>query len=81
MFSASTVLDVRGGLNYYHNVTATQGNGLTTSTEVGIPGANIDEFTSGLSQINIGGYSGPVLGFSASQPWDRSEQTWNIAST
>ena len=80
VFSSSTVLDVRGGLNYYHNVTATQGNGLTTSTEVGIPGANLDDYTSGLSQINIGGYSGPVLGFSASQPWDRSEQTWNIAS-
>jgi hypothetical protein len=81
VFSATTVLDVRGGLNYYHNVTVTEGDGLNTSTEVGIPGANLDAFTSGLSQINIGGYSGPVLGFSASQPWDRSEQTWNIAST
>lgn len=81
VFSATTVLDVRGGLNYYHNVTVTQGDGLTTSTEVGIPGANLDDFTSGLSQINIGGYSGPVLGFSASQPWDRSEKTWNVATT
>jgi hypothetical protein len=81
VFNASTVLDVRGGLNYYHNVTVTEGDGLNTSTEVGIPGANLDAFTSGLSQINIGGYSGPVLGFSASQPWDRSEQTWNLAST
>ena len=26
VFSAKTVLDVRGGLNYYHNVTATQGS-------------------------------------------------------
>ena len=73
-----TVLDVRGGLNYYHNVTATTGNGLNTSTDVGIPGANLDEFTSGVSQINIGGYSAPVLGFSASQPWDRSEKTWSV---
>jgi outer membrane receptor protein involved in Fe transport len=81
IFSAATVLDVRGGLNYYHNVTSTEGHGLTTSTEIGIPGANLDEYTSGLSQINIGGYSGPVLGFSASQPWDRSEKTWNVATT
>ncbi len=79
--SASTVIDVRGGLNYYHNVTQTQGTGLNTSTEVGIPGANLDEFTSGLSQINIAGYSGPVLGFSGSQPWDRSEKTWTVAGT
>ena len=78
MFSAKTVLDVRGGLNYYHNVTSTQGDGLTTSKDVGIPGANLDEFTSGLSQISIGGYADPVLGFSASQPWDRSEKTWNF---
>ena len=42
-----TVLDVRGGLNYYHNITTTTGDGLTTSTDVGIPGANLDEFTSG----------------------------------
>jgi carboxypeptidase family protein len=81
VFSAATVLDVRGGVNYYHNVTSTEGNGLDTSTEIGIPGANLDEYTSGLSQINIGGYSGPVLGFSASQPWDRSERTVNIATT
>ena len=78
VFSAKTLLDVRGGLNYYHNVTSTVANGLTTSADVGIPGANIDEFTSGLSQFSISGYSDPVLGFSASQPWDRSEKTWNF---
>ncbi|MEO7270789.1 MAG: carboxypeptidase-like regulatory domain-containing protein [Vicinamibacterales bacterium] len=78
VFSAKTVLDVRGGLNYYHNVTTPQGSGLTTSKDVGIPGANLDAFTSGLSQISIGGFSDPVLGFSASQPWDRSEKTWNF---
>ena len=81
VFSPTMVMDVRGGVNYYHNVTWTEGNGLTTSTDVGIPGANLDEYTSGMSSINIGGYSGPVLGFSASQPWDRSEETWNIATT
>ena len=81
VFSGRTVLDVRGGVNYYHNVTTTEGHGLTTSTEVGIPGANLDDYTSGITSININGHSGPVLGFSASQPWDRSEETWNIATT
>ena len=81
VFNAKTVLDVRGGLSYYHNVTSTEGNGLTTSTEVGIPGANLDEYTSGISQISIGGHSDPLLGFSASQPWDRSEKTWNATAT
>src|SRR3954462_10397062 len=81
VISGQTVLDVRGGLNYYHNVTATTGNGLTTSTEVGIPGANLDEYTSGVSTFSIGGYTDPMLGFSASQPWDRSEKTWNTTAT
>jgi hypothetical protein len=79
--SSTMVLDIRGGLNYYRNVTESEGHGLTTSTDIGIPGANINEFTSGLSQISIGGYSDPVLGFSASQPWDRYEKTWGVATT
>jgi hypothetical protein len=82
VMSAKTVLDVRGGLNYYRNQTSTTGNGLTTSTDVGIPGANLNEFTSGISQITINnGFSNPALGFSNSQPWDRWEKTYNIAGT
>jgi hypothetical protein len=80
VFSQTTVLDVRGGLNYYHNVTTTQGHGLTTSTDLGIPGANLDDYTSGISSINVNGHSGPLLGFSNSQPWDRSEKTWSVTS-
>jgi hypothetical protein len=81
VFSAKTVLDVRGGVSYYRNVTSTTGDGLTTSTDVGIPGANLDQYTSGLSNISIGGYGDPLLGFSASQPWDRSEKTWNVVTS
>jgi hypothetical protein len=81
VISAKTVLDVRGGLNYYKNVTTTQGNGLTTSTDVGIPGANLNEYTSGVSSIAIASHGDPMLGFSASQPWDRSEKTWNFTTT
>ena len=80
-FNATTLLDVRGGLNYYKNTTITTGDGLTTSTDVGIPGANLDRYTSGLSTISIGNFSDPILGFSASQPWDRGEKTWNVVST
>ena len=81
VISAKTVLDVRGGLNYYRNITSTTGQGLTTSTDVGIPGANLNDFTSGISTININSYTGPLLGFSASQPWDRWEKTWNTTAT
>jgi hypothetical protein len=81
VISAKTVLDVRGGLNWYHNVTDTTAAGLTTATDVGIPGVNLDAYTSGISQITIGGHSDPLLGFSASQPWDRGEKTWSIVSS
>jgi hypothetical protein len=81
VISAKTVLDVRGGLNYYRNITSTTGDGLTTSKDVGIPGANLNDFTSGISSININSYTGPLLGFSASQPWDRWEKTWNSTAT
>ena len=81
VISAKTVLDVRGGLNYYRNITSTTGQGLTTSQDLGIPGANLNDFTSGISSININSYTGPLLGFSASQPWDRWEKTWNGTAT
>jgi hypothetical protein len=81
VFSSSLIMELRGGLNYYHNVATTEANGLNQSTEAGIPGANLDDYTSGLSRITIGGYSAPVLGFSPSLPWDRSEKTWSVATT
>jgi hypothetical protein len=57
-------------------VAISQGHGLKTSEEVGIKGANLDDFSSGLTSINIGGFSGPVLGFANSMPWDRGEKTY-----
>jgi hypothetical protein len=77
--SQSLIMEWRAGFSKYHNEALTQGSGLTTSTEVGIPGANYDEFSSGISQITINqGYSNPVIGFSNSMPWDRGEETFNV---
>ena len=82
-FGTSAVLDTRAGFIYYHNIATAQGAGLDTSAEVGITGANIDEFTSGLTRFELQnvGASNPFLGFSPSLPWDRSEKTYNVAST
>jgi len=81
-FGSSAILDVRAGMSYYHNVAVAQGEGLDTSTELGIGGANLDDFTSGISRFEINnGYTNPVIGFSPSLPWDRSERTWSVVST
>jgi hypothetical protein len=75
-FSPSLILDGRFGVSWYHNVATTVASGLKTSDEVGIKGINTDEFSSGLTHINIAGFSDPLLGFSASLPWDRGETTY-----
>jgi hypothetical protein len=76
------VMDLRGGVSYYHNEALSLGSGLTTATDIGIRGANLDEYTSGMTQIEIqNGWSNPFVGFSASLPWDRSERTVNVAVT
>jgi hypothetical protein len=77
--SQSLIMEWRAGVSKYHNTALSQGDGLTTSTEVGIPGANYDAFSSGISQITLNqGYTNPVLGFSASLPWDRGETTISV---
>ena len=75
-FSPTLVLEARFGVSWYHNVATSQAAGLKTSEEVGIKNVNTDDFSSGLTQININGFSAPVLGFSASVPWDRGETTY-----
>jgi hypothetical protein len=81
-WSNTLIMDVRGGLSYYHNEALSAGHGLDTATEIGIRGANLDDYTSGVTQIEIqNGWSNPVVGFSASMPWDRSERTINVAAT
>ena len=77
-WSPTLISEFRFGLSTYRNQALSQGDGLKTSDEVGIKNANIDAFTSGLTQINISGFNAPLLGFSGSLPWDRGETTVNI---
>jgi hypothetical protein len=80
-WGATLVMEARGGMNYFHNEALSGGAGLKTAADVGIRGANIDEWTSGMTSIDIGnGMSSPLVGFAASLPWDRSERTVQFAS-
>jgi len=73
------VMEARGGMSYYHNIAAIDGGG-TTANDLGIRGTNIDDWTAGMTQVDITGFSNPVVGFSASLPWDRSERTVEFAT-
>jgi hypothetical protein len=75
-FSSTLVFEGRFGVSWYHNVATSTAAGLKTSEEVGIKNVNTDDFSSGITSINIGGFSGPVLGFANSLPWDRGETTY-----
>jgi hypothetical protein len=77
--SQSLVMEWRAGFMKYHNEALSTGQGLDSSTEVGIPGANYDDFSSGISRISIGnGFTDPLVGFSPSLPWDRGETTVSV---
>jgi len=80
-WSPTLVQEVRVGMSYYHNEAISEADGLNTSEEVGISGVNLNRFSSGITTMDVAGYNGTLVGYSASLPWDRSERTWTIATT
>jgi len=72
--SPSFVVETRLAVSHYHNEAYPSDYGSDDSTAIGIPGVNINKFTSGMVGININdGFSNPVVGYSASLPWVRAE--------
>jgi hypothetical protein len=81
-FSPTFIAEVRGGTSYYHNEAKTTAAGQTLAQQLGIPGINLDEWSSGPPTITINnGFSNPVLGYVNSLPWDRWERTYETAVT
>ena len=73
IFSPSLIVESRFGVERYRNDSRQSDYGKNDSDALGIPGVNTEPFTSGLASVNIGGYSNPLVGYSASLPWVRSE--------
>jgi hypothetical protein len=65
--SPTLITQVRLGIAYYNYVAKRTGYGKATSTGIGIPGVNINDFTSGMVTINLGGYTTPIFSFIADQ--------------
>lgn len=81
IFSPTLVMETRAGVSHYRNIAHPSDYGSTATTDLGIPGANINAFTSGLTQIEIqNGFGNPFVGYSASQPWDRGETNIDIVN-
>jgi outer membrane receptor protein involved in Fe transport len=76
------VADLRLGVSYYNNIAQNTDYGQNDSTAIGVPGVNINPFTSGFLSTSLGdGISSPMTGYSASLPWVRSEANVDIVNT
>ena len=73
VFSPKLLTEVRFGVAHLRNNAQPNDYGSNDATTAGIPGVNISPFTSGQAGITIGNFSGPTIGYSASEPWIRAE--------
>ncbi|HEY2017478.1 MAG TPA: carboxypeptidase regulatory-like domain-containing protein [Bryobacteraceae bacterium] len=73
-FSGSLLTEARVGVAHYGNSATPTGYGTDYATQIGIPGVNISQFTSGQVGIFLSDFSSnPLIGYSASLPWIRTE--------
>jgi hypothetical protein len=80
--SPTLVAELRLAVSHYHNEANPSDYGSNDATNIGIPGVNISQFTSGMVGINIqDGISNPVVGYSASLPWIRAEANVDVVNT
>jgi hypothetical protein len=73
VFSTSFYTEARLGVDHYFNTTRQTDYGSNAAAQIGIPGVNLDPFTSGLTSISVSGYSSPLVGYSPGIPWLRGE--------
>ena len=75
VFSPTFLTEARVGVAHLRNNAQTNDYGSSDATTIGIPGVNISgqPFTSGQAAVTLGVFSGPLMGYSASEPWIRGE--------
>lgn len=78
VFSPTLLMELRGGINHYQNVNRQSDYGTDASSQLGIPGVNLDPFTSGIVAVNVAEYSEPLVGYAATIPWQKSEANIDI---
>ncbi|HYM12790.1 MAG TPA: carboxypeptidase-like regulatory domain-containing protein, partial [Bryobacterales bacterium] len=86
IFSPTLLTEARVGVNRYRNEANQIDYGKNDAQTLGVPGVNISAFTSGqvgvqLNSSNNAPFSNPLIGYSASLPWIRSETNINFVNT
>lgn len=81
IFSPTLLAEARVGVSYYNNIAQQSDYGQNDTSAIGIPGVNINPFTTGFVGIDLNdGISQPMTGYSASLPWVRSEANVDIVN-
>jgi Carboxypeptidase regulatory-like domain/TonB dependent receptor len=73
VFSPTLVMEARAGVDHYWNTAEQSDYGTDASTAIGIPGINTSPFNSGITTIQVEGYSTPTIGYNNGLPWARGE--------
>lgn len=73
VFSPTLFTEARFGVAHLRNDAQPSDYGSNDAETLGIPGVNINPFTSGQVGITLGNFSSPLIGYSASVPWVRAE--------
>jgi Carboxypeptidase regulatory-like domain len=80
-FSSTLLTEARVGVAHYGNSATPTGYGTDYATQIGIPGVNISQFTSGQVGIILGDFnSNPLIGYSPSLPWIRAETNIDVVN-
>jgi hypothetical protein len=80
VFNSNFLTELRFGVMRLRNDALNADYGKMTSQELGIPGVNLDDWTSGMTTIAISGFSSPLVGYSAGMPWKRSQTNFNLVN-
>ncbi|MFB3826778.1 MAG: carboxypeptidase regulatory-like domain-containing protein [Bryobacteraceae bacterium] len=80
LLSPTFISEFRVGLSRYSNVAENLDSGTKAAEAIGIKGANLDRWSSGISSMNISGYANPLVGYSGSLPWNRAETNIDFVS-